>query len=588
MLMVKRRTRWRFTIFPKLFLALMAVIAPLYGTALLMNQLGASRLEQELSNSLKTRVEFYLNSLEVENNHMVSLLQEYMTDKDLQHLTYISSTMSLFEFTETIRRVQLKLEQLKGSSIYAKSVSLHIMTLNRTMSSERSISDTLSEEFEALRPMHRSGGTETVYIWQDRVFLGVSHPGIKPPDVLPDFMLSIELDLNAMRQALVSFNQYEHAGAALVHIHDQISLLSYDNPDILAEIQAFLRTKAEQGILEGVERSKFQGKSVVAAFHYSTLMNNYLIAFIPTDRMLGPIDTHRTLIIGFSAIALLIMTLYSYWIYKLIHKPLQNLVKAFRKVEQGHMSGAELPKQNDEFLYLFQRFNLMIENLNIMVHQVYEQKLSIQTAELKQLQSQINPHFLYNTYFILYRLAKLNDNESIARFSKYLGEYFQYITRNGVDEVPLELEFKHGMTYAEIQNIRFKNRVTVSFADLSDPYRMMLVPRLIIQPLLENAYTHGLEARRWKGLIQVGIETDPSYLFITVEDNGDKLTDGQLAALQHSLLQQGPKIEYTGLLNVNRRLQLRFGSDSGVFVCRGPLGGLKVTLKLQQQLPAHS
>src|SRR5690606_13977204 len=98
-----------------------------------------------------------------------------------------------------------------------------------------------------------------------------------------------------------------------------------------------------------------------------------------------------------------------------------------------------------------------------LIHQVYEQQLRAQSSELKQLQSQINPHFLYNTYFILYRLAKLNDNESIARFSHYLGDYFQYITRNASEDIPLEMEFKHAMTYAEIENIRFNNRIQVHF-----------------------------------------------------------------------------------------------------------------------------
>ncbi|MBO9599869.1 MAG: histidine kinase, partial [Cohnella sp.] len=214
---------------------------------------------------------------------------------------------------------------------------------------------------------------------------------------------------------------------------------------------------------------------------------------------------------------------------------------------------------------------------------VYEEQLRLQQAELKQLQAQINPHFLYNTYFILYRLAKLQDNESIAQFSQYLGEYFQYITRNGVDNVSLEMEFRHAQTYAQIQNIRFKNRIRVEFEELREPYRSILVPQLILQPLLENAYMHGLEARRKAGLIRVAVGEENGMIRITVEDNGDKLTDEKLASLQASLLVQGAEHEYTGLLNVNRRLQLRFGSEYGVHVRRGELGGLSVTLSMRAQ-----
>src|SRR5690606_10880373 len=199
----------------------------------------------------------------------------------------------------------------------------------------------------------------------------------------------------------------------------------------------------------------------VVAYQYSEAYGYYLAAYIPTEQILGPVNTYRNLLWLLSFIALVIIVIYSYWIYRLIHRPLQSLVKAFRKVEQRQLSPIDLPNTNDEFRYLFERFNLMVGNLNELIHQVYEQQLRAQSSELKQLQSQINPHFLYNTYFILYRLAKMNDNESIAHFCQYLGEYFQFITRNASGDIPLEMEFNHSRTYAEIQNIRFKNRIQV-------------------------------------------------------------------------------------------------------------------------------
>lgn len=573
------------TIFPKLFIALVIVVAPLYGIAIRMNQLGESSLERELSNSLQARVDFYLNALEVEHEHMSSLLQEYTLDKDIQHLTYLYETMSLGEFTDTIRRVQQKIEQLKGSSIYAKNVSLHILTLGRSMNSEFSITDSLMEEYAAVHPLTGGNGSG-LYQWHDRMFLALSYPTVSSVTLEPDFILSIELDLDAMKQALTSFHAYEDAGAILIHTQNR-SVISASSPDGFDHLVDVFADKYAAQDLAGLERMQLGKQEYVMAYQYSGSFGHYLVAYMPTRQMLGPIDTYRSWLWLLSLIALIIIIAYSYWIYRLIHRPLQKLVKAFRRVEQMQLTTIEVPKSHDEFLYLFQRFNIMVGNLNVLIKQVYEQKLRTQSSELKQLQAQINPHFLYNTYFILYRLAKMNDNESIARFCQYLGEYFQYITRTSSDEITLELEFKHSRTYAEIQNIRFKNRIEVDFAELPEACGAYRVPRLILQPIVENAYKYGLEKKRSLGIIRVRTVVAEHALFVSVEDNGQQLSDEQLGDLSRKLQipLQGDEMEYTGLLNVQRRLQIRFGQEYGVQVSRGSMGGLLVQLKMPWPAP---
>ena len=101
----------------------------------------------------------------------------------------------------------------------------------------------------------------------------------------------------------------------------------------------------------------------------------------------------------------------------------------------------------------------MVSKLNVLVKEVYEQKIRSQRAELKQLQSQVNPHFLYNSYFVLYRLAKIPDVDNVLRMARHLGEYFRFITRSRSDEVTLEEELKHTLAYIQIQMYRFDQRV---------------------------------------------------------------------------------------------------------------------------------
>jgi len=571
--------RWRLTIFPKLFLAFMLLIAPLYGIGLLMNKTGEAKLVDELSHSLESKTDFYLNILEMENEHMISLLQQYMNDKDLQHLTYLSGTMTLFEFTEVIRSVQVKLEQLKGSSIYALRTNAHILTLNRSLSNEESISSELNPDFEAVQSLTETSGTRFFY-WHGRMFLAISYPGIESVAIYPGFILSIELDLQAVKNALSVFEDHEQSGAALIHTKYDMVLTNNKNASLSDFLKQFIADKYRSGHRDGIEQVMYDGKQYFMSYRYSPVLEYYLIAYTPVEQMLGSLDQYRDLLWLLSFLSLFIVLAYSYWIFRLIHRPLQNLIKAFRKAELGQLTPTGLPKSNDEFLYLFQRFNMMMENLNVLIHEAYEQKLRIQSSELKQLQAQINPHFLYNTYFILYRLAKLNDNESIAQFSQYLGQYFQFITRNAAEDVPLELEFRHSKIYAEIQSIRFKGRIHVDFDELPAESLAVVVPRLILQPIIENSYKHGLETRSKNGFIHVGVSTESNCLFITVEDDGQPLSAEKFTQLLSSLSLQQGELEYTGLLNVHRRLQIRFGQDFGVTVERSELGGLKVTLKL--------
>ncbi|MFD0674887.1 sensor histidine kinase [Cohnella sp. GCM10027633] len=575
-----RKRQWRMTIFPKLIIAFLLVVAPIYGIGLGMNQLGEKSVREELSKSLNSRVDFYLNSLEVANELMSGLLQQYALDKDIQHATFISGTMTIGVWTDTVQRIQDKLQLIKNSSPYVKSVSAHILTLKRTISSEETISDTIHPDYEAVASVSKLRGVG-YYYWNDRLFMAIAYPGSDLPNMKETFALSIEINQEMMRQALQNFSDYRHAGAMLVNPEKGWILGNEAYEGLSIELSDFLKNRPEDSAKEGYEQISADNSSYFVAYKRSPLFGYSLIAYVPSAEMLGPIDKYRMLLWLLSFVSLVFIVAYSYWLYQLIRKPLHRMMTGFRKVEAGMMEPIPLPKTHDEFLYLFQRFNMMTDNLKVLIHEVYEQKLRAQTSELKQLQSQINPHFLYNTYFILYRLAKMNDNDSVIQFSQHLGEYFQYITRNGSDDVPLDAEIKHSRTYVEIQNIRFaKSRIIVEFGELPAGCGDMRVPRLILQPFIENAYQYGLETKRRDGKIAVTMIEQDGKLLMSVEDNGEKLTNADLQAIEANLANQAANMEYTGMLNVHRRLIIRFGAEYGVSVARGEMGGMKATLKL--------
>ena len=133
----------------------------------------------------------------------------------------------------------------------------------------------------------------------------------------------------------------------------------------------------------------------------------------------------------------------------------------------------------------------MLDRISSLIDQVYRQKILYQESELKQLQSQINPHFLYNSYFVLYDMAINEDYENLAEFARHMGTYFQYITRSSSHVSRLYDEVEHARIYANFQAHRFRNRIAMEFDQLPEDLHDCLVPKVILQPVIENAFELG-------------------------------------------------------------------------------------------------
>lgn len=269
----------------------------------------------------------------------------------------------------------------------------------------------------------------------------------------------------------------------------------------------------------------------------------------------------------------------------MIHKPLYQLTEAFEEVENGNFSITINDQHNTDFSYLFRAFNNMTGRLSRLIEQDYNQKMLLQKAELKQLQAQINPHFLYNSFFMLQRMIKTELMEEACEMSNALAVYFRYLTRNHMDNVTLETEYEHAKTYAYIQGLRFEGRIRIEFEDLPSDFKNLSVPKLILQPLLENAINYGLNNKMETGLLRVHFLYSENSLNIIVEDNGEELSDETLKTLKEKLdisQKTSTDCEMTGLLNIQRRLSIFSDYTYSLQIDRSSLGGLCVCISLKK------
>ena len=194
----------------------------------------------------------------------------------------------------------------------------------------------------------------------------------------------------------------------------------------------------------------------------------------------------------------------------------------------------------------------------------------------------LNTCFLYNTYFNLRALLEEEEYERAIPYADIRGKYLGYITRSG-QTAALSQEVEYAKAYGEIQKLRFSNKIDCRFGEVPEAALRMEVPKLILQPLIENAYEHGIWQNREGGVIAVRFSLmSPEILDIYVDDNGQSLTEERIAELQEMLRSPdgSDPMKSVALLNIQRRLKLFYHNDSRLDVSRSELGGLRCCLHI--------
>ena len=269
-------------------------------------------------------------------------------------------------------------------------------------------------------------------------------------------------------------------------------------------------------------------------------------------------------------------------LYGIIYKPLGQMRRTMKEVGDGELNRRMPEMWCYEFNTMGHQFNNMAERLQGYIEREYEYKLLVKEAEMKQLQYQISPHFLYNTYFQLRNLMYVEDVDNANRLAGLLGDYLRYIVHVKNGEARLSEEIKHAVNYAEIQKLRFQNRISVE-ADINiGDWTDLHVPCLIIQPLVENAFGHGMKDMLSDGLIRIAVHMEGNTLRIIVEDNGSNLQDDDLAAIRDAIVNE--RKEFSGgiaLMNIAQRIRVAYQERGSLQVSRSILGGLRAAIQIE-------
>lgn len=263
----------------------------------------------------------------------------------------------------------------------------------------------------------------------------------------------------------------------------------------------------------------------------------------------------------FVTLFMAVMLMYSVRIARRITEPIGALSRKAERFGEGDFSAAPVSTNIVELQTLDRGFDDMAGRVNALMAKQIEDQKSLHRAELELLQAQINPHFLYNTLDSIVILAENQREEDVANMVTSLSSFFRISLSRGKDIISLADERSHVTSYLQIQQIRYSDILKYEI-DIPDELLSCRVPKLVLQPLVENALYHGVKNRRGLGTIRITGEARGDDLVLKVSDNGAGMTPEQVQALQSGIYED--RHTGLGLVNVHKRVRLYCGEKYGL------------------------
>ncbi|MUG85767.1 HAMP domain-containing protein [Paenibacillus timonensis] len=357
-------------------------------------------------------------------------------------------------------------------------------------------------------------------------------------------------------------------------------LILYDYQSELdgQQIGAYLLKDWELG--EGYRsfKGKFNGKESVISIYKLQDYPWSLVSVTSWSYLSQEVTTFAKWFVAIICVCVLTAMLFNFIFINRITGTIGVIVRFMRKVESGDLNARVDEKGDDELLLLQKGFNNQMDKINELFDQVKREQLQKANAELRVLQAQIKPHFLFNTLESINVLAVQNEGRKVSEMVLRLASILR-ISIQDKEEIKLSLEVEHLRSYLEIQKFRF-DELFEYVIDIPDEMKNCLLLKLTLQPLVENSIQHGFEGIDYKGRITVTGRMEQDRILLRIEDNGIGMTNEQLANIQYAdmddpayrSLAPYPSHERRGLglRSVYDRLRFQYGSRYGLFICSLP------------------
>ncbi|MCD9026098.1 sensor histidine kinase [Cohnella silvisoli] len=322
---------------------------------------------------------------------------------------------------------------------------------------------------------------------------------------------------------------------------------------------------------------------VLSTYPLSDRLNRFgvdwkLISVVSRPHLFGAIDEGNRNALFFALLTFIGLLVLSFYLAAKITEPVFNLTKKLGTIgKSGLKLMIDRKNPSDEISELENSYYAMIDRINNLINENNEEKEKQRVMELTALQSQINPHFLYNTLDAITWTARLKKQPEIERMISALATFFRISLHKGDKHIAVEEEIRLVQSFVTVELMRFPDKFDVTY-DIPEPLRKIRILKLILQPLVENAIKHGMSEKQGKGLIEVKSWENEAYLFFEIKDDGvgfRSKSDVQNTG-KNVLFQSG-----YGLRNVDERIKLEYGAECGLTITSEPGKGTTVLVRIR-------
>ena len=314
-------------------------------------------------------------------------------------------------------------------------------------------------------------------------------------------------------------------------------------------------------------------------YYYTKIPANenwYLCTKVETANLTKETSSFILMLTSLLVLFTLITIVVCIYLSRSITKPISNLNETMQKASSNLQIVAD-QSDIEEINSLSRSFNQLIQKIDNLLKKIKEDAKLQRQSEIKVLQAQINPHFLYNTLDALNWKALQHQDAEMTTLIRSLCDFYRISLSNGDEFIPIKDEIKHVECYLKIQSIRFKNQFTYDL-EVEPHLLSMYCLKILLQPLIENAITHGLRPLDHPGEIHIRIFTQDNNIIMTVEDNGVGMSDQMLNEVNNGLSNQA--LHKYGLYNINQRIRLTYGETYGIHIQSQINSGTKVTVTI--------
>ncbi len=397
-------------------------------------------------------------------------------------------------------------------------------------------------------------------------------------------------------QKLISFNDKSCIGLLEIEISEKVLFENLVDPSngeyfivfdqegkiVSHNTYNFMPQKYQTELIPTISKDEMEGVYTLdneKLLIYSIPLVNIgcrLVGIIPLESFIKSDGNYTLIVAGVIIAALVIFGVIIYLVTKRLTRRLKLLVKGLKSVRDENINIKMPVDTHDEFGELAQSFNHMTERIHSLIERVYKAQIMEKESELKALEAQINPHFLYNTLSTISWMARKAKADNIDHLSLQLSQFYRLVLSKGKSVITVEDEINLLKSYVEIEKIRFENMLDVKY-DLDEKALSYTMIKIILQPIAENTINHGILHKECRGTMIVKLRQDEENLYFTIIDDGIGMSRSTLESIKNGQMVKNRESGYA-IHNIMERLKSVYGDKTDIIIASRPGIGCAVRI----------